>query len=361
VVTNGTVLSIQSNSIFYDNGNFTNNGTVVNNGNLSISGAWTNTGTYQAGTGQMTFNGTGTQVINHDAQSISKLVISGGGEKLFTADISIEQELSLQQGILATNNQSKIILDQQATVVGGSDSSYVQAVVYNTGTGMKLFPVGINSHYTPVTLTDVTGSTPVVGVQVFEPNPNSTFDKSLVAVSPLRYWQITALSGSFDGSPVTLPLIGEDFSQSIENAVVGQAAGASDPFQSLGVSSVNGDFQSGSITSNDPVTLAWVAVATVESPNRDILVYNAVTPNGDGKHDFLKMVNIEYYPNNQVTIVNRYGQTVFEMDAYNNVDRFFSGEANTGGLKTLTNGTYFYVIDKRNGDKKISGFFILTR
>jgi len=98
--------------------------------------------------------------------------------------------------------------------------------------------------------------------------------------------------------------------------------------------------------------------AEVKEPN--IQVYNAVTPNGDGAHDFLKIVDIESYPNNQVTILNRWGKEVFKISGYNNSQssNYFSGQSNLGPSQDLADGTYFYVIDVGNGTK-LSGFLLL--
>lgn len=361
VVSTGALVSVDANTTLFNGNDFINHGTVINNGVLVISGAWTNTGDYQAGTGEVNFDGPGTQIINHNAQSFAKLLISGGGEKLFQADISIQQELTLQDGVLTTDNGSKIFIDEQATITGGSAGSYVQGALYHTGTGLKFFPVGINTHYLPLTFLNVAGTTPTIGIEVIEPNPNSNHSSALQDVSANRYWLLTTSSGSFTGSQAQVPLLNESFSQATGNIVVAQAASGTDPFQSLGQSDFSGTILSGSVTSKDPVTGPWIAVAE-ENGNKSISVFNAVTPgNNDGKHDFLKIVNIEYYPNNEVSIVNRWGEKVWEISGYNNTDRVFNGEGNVGGVKTLGDGTFYYVIDPKNGDKRISGFFIIRR
>jgi gliding motility-associated-like protein len=98
----------------------------------------------------------------------------------------------------------------------------------------------------------------------------------------------------------------------------------------------------------------------VKEPN--IQVYNAVTPNGDGAHDFLKIVDIESYPNNQVTILNRWGAEVYKITGYNNsqASNYFSGQSNVGDSQALADGTYFYVIDVGTGSK-YTGFLLLQR
>ena len=66
----------------------------------------------------------------------------------------------------------------------------------------------------------------------------------------------------------------------------------------------------------------------------------------------------------KLEIFNRNGTLVYEIDGYNNLDVFFDGIANKGvsmlGDK-LPDGTYFYIIDKGDGSKKISGYLELLR
>lgn len=81
--------------------------------------------------------------------------------------------------------------------------------------------------------------------------------------------------------------------------------------------------------------------------NCGVKIYNALTPNGDGKNDFLYLEGIECYPNNKVEIFNRYGAKVYETTSYDNITNVFNGVSdssiNTSG-GSLPQGTYFYVI-----------------
>jgi len=97
----------------------------------------------------------------------------------------------------------------------------------------------------------------------------------------------------------------------------------------------------------------------VNEISREIKVYNVVTPNGDGRHDFLQIDNIAEYPNNKVSIFNRLGNKVFEIDQYNNSSNIFEGTSSNG--EELISGNYYYVIDKGNGEKRISGFILIKR
>ncbi len=93
----------------------------------------------------------------------------------------------------------------------------------------------------------------------------------------------------------------------------------------------------------------------------DVQVFNGVTPDGDGINDylFIKYLDVvEGAANNKVTILNRWGDIVFQLENYDNVSRVFTGVTDSG--KELPSGTYFYKIDFA-GSKSINGFISLKR
>lgn len=92
----------------------------------------------------------------------------------------------------------------------------------------------------------------------------------------------------------------------------------------------------------------------------EIEIFNAVSPNGDGKNDFFKIEFIEFLePENTVIIYNRWGDVVFEVSNYNNDDRVFRGVSNKGN--DLPSGTYFYKIEFQSGMEAKTGFLSLKR
>lgn len=94
----------------------------------------------------------------------------------------------------------------------------------------------------------------------------------------------------------------------------------------------------------------------------EVLVYNAVSPNGDGKNDVFHLANIEVIQGtreNKVTIFNRWGDVVFEMENYNNSTNVFIGNNNHG--KELPTGTYYYRVEYRNGKTPETGYLSLKR
>lgn len=102
----------------------------------------------------------------------------------------------------------------------------------------------------------------------------------------------------------------------------------------------------------------WAEVRT------EILSYNLVSANGDSNNDTWIIDCISNYPNNNVKVFNRYGVLVYEVDGYDNADTVFRGIGERGVYSMgndLPDGTYFYIIDKRDGSKPITGFLELVR
>ncbi len=77
-----------------------------------------------------------------------------------------------------------------------------------------------------------------------------------------------------------------------------------------------------------------------------IQVPNAITPNGDGKNDYLQIDHLSNYPNNELIIFNRWGETVFRAQPYNN-----DWSGNNQSNAPLPVGTYYYLLrlDVNNG------------
>ncbi|MDZ4714490.1 MAG: FG-GAP-like repeat-containing protein [Cytophagales bacterium] len=94
----------------------------------------------------------------------------------------------------------------------------------------------------------------------------------------------------------------------------------------------------------------------------DIIIYNAVSPNGDGKNDVFLLQFIDLIPgsrDNHVVIFNRWGDIVFETQNYDNVNRVFRGLNKDGN--ELPTGTYYYQLLFSSTGQKRTGFISLRR
>lgn len=80
------------------------------------------------------------------------------------------------------------------------------------------------------------------------------------------------------------------------------------------------------------------------------IVFNTISPNGDGINDFWVIPDIESFPDNEVRIYNRWGEVVFEADGYLNT---WSGSASSG--KPLPAAAYYYVVRLNDANNKVLG------
>jgi gliding motility-associated-like protein len=94
----------------------------------------------------------------------------------------------------------------------------------------------------------------------------------------------------------------------------------------------------------------------------EIVIFNAVSPNRDGKNDVFFVQNIDKLNNtkeNHVTIFNRWGDLVWEGTDYNNTTVAFAGFNKNNG--ELPSGTYYYKIEFTGGLKMETGYLELKR
>lgn len=360
---NQSTIFIGPNSVLFVGGDIVNNTLIVNNGDMQVGGTWTNNGTYDAGIGKITFNSNLPQTINHNAQSFSRLTISGGGIKNFPANITIVDELNLTQGTLVSQNGATIIFSHGAQIIGGSDQSHINGPVYQQGIGDKLFPVGNGTQYLPVEIFGI-GTSSEVGITLVEfATPQSfEFKPELSAVSEKRYWEVDLVNGSLVGTQLSIPVKGDEgLSAGTTQYVVTQSPDSPIEFESLGQFNFTGTTTDGSVVSNSTISANLVSVGIL---SEGIVVYNAISANKDDTQNaIMKISNITAFPNNKVSIFNRWGDKVFEMKGYDNdnAEKVFSGNSNVGGNGELPAGTYFYTIDKGDGSPLVNGYISLKK
>ena len=86
----------------------------------------------------------------------------------------------------------------------------------------------------------------------------------------------------------------------------------------------------------------------------ELIIYTGVSPNDDGVNDVFYIEGIENYPDNTVSVFNRWGNEVFHQKSYKND---WNGTYNS---KALPDGTYFYILEDGVG-KSYSGYIQILR
>lgn len=78
---------------------------------------------------------------------------------------------------------------------------------------------------------------------------------------------------------------------------------------------------------------------------------NVVTPNNDGVNDLLVFNYLDFYPDNELVLMNRWGNVIYEVKGYDN----------TWNGIGQSEGTYFFMLTIHETGDKYQGFFQLVR
>jgi len=92
-----------------------------------------------------------------------------------------------------------------------------------------------------------------------------------------------------------------------------------------------------------------------------VTIPQGISPNGDGINDVLNIPGLDDYPDNKISIFNRWGNLVYQKDNYDNSWDGTATEGLTVGGDLLPIGTYFYVLDLGNNTEPLSGYIYLNR
>jgi len=87
----------------------------------------------------------------------------------------------------------------------------------------------------------------------------------------------------------------------------------------------------------------------------EVIIYNALSLNGNGQNDYMVIENAEYFPDNSLEVYNRDGHLIYSQTQYGLDDNLFRGVANVGNIygggtiynsssgSNLPTGSYLYV------------------
>jgi gliding motility-associated-like protein len=121
--------------------------------------------------------------------------------------------------------------------------------------------------------------------------------------------------------------------------------------------------ENGVNTKTNIVTITRAAMGLMArrsfNANPEVVVHQGLSPNGDGVNDFLQIDGIQAYRDNRLMVMNSAGALVFDVKGYDNGAQLFDGRSGNG--KSLQQGTYFFVLEYKNGGKneRKTGYIVL--
>ena len=106
----------------------------------------------------------------------------------------------------------------------------------------------------------------------------------------------------------------------------------------------------------DQCDVATVRVKVIDQGiGIDCFAPNIITPNEDGRNDYLRIPCVESQEQSQLKVFNRWGDLVHETDNYRN------DWAGTYKGSPLPNGTYFYLLQMEGMKRPMQGYFSIVR
>ncbi|KFF11426.1 gliding motility-associated C-terminal domain-containing protein [Flavobacterium hydatis] len=384
-VTSGTLVSVH-----FDFKNAAT-GEFINDGQVHIFNHWTNDGkvsftpsqqgtTYFTGQEEQIIDG---EIPSTDVYSRFKNVTFNNSYAstpfLLATDISVSGNSNFQKGIIdADSYNGKVIFESNATHTNTNNNSFVDGRVTKIGTAAFEYPVGDANYYRPSIHGSSGDNSDTYTSHYFLQNsdtnyPHSSKQDNIQLIDNKEYWEISRDKGLTDIvltltlNPDTTPSYIYQEMASTEIQIVRwdnvtkkwiSEGGATDDAQTMVTAKV---------TDYGIFTLARVTKTPGEKEEEDLIVYNALSPNGDDKNDFFLIKGIDKYPDNSVEIYNRWGVLVYETKGYNESDRVFRGFSdgrvtiNRGaGLPT---GTYFYILkyNTKTKFKEKSGYLYINQ
>ncbi|MBF4984706.1 gliding motility-associated C-terminal domain-containing protein [Nonlabens mediterrranea] len=290
--------------------------------------------------------------------------------------IGINDEMIFTNGRVNTpriDPQVKLKFLNDNVYNGEGNNEHVDGYAQFNGSFQFSFPIGDDFEIKPLSIDNFINSF-TYSAAYFKENPNlpttflnsfdtNSFEPSLDIISNVEFWY-------FDGEKdLDLTLTWTDssnISQTANNLTDLRIAGWDDIqkiWVDLGNTNTTGDLNNGTITSRivNSADYKIYTIGSILKAGNEVVVYNGMTPDGDGLNDTLIIRGIEGIPDNQLFIYNRWGRLVYKKDNYDNT---FSGISNTNATvqdhKQLAAGTYYYVL-KLPEQSDLAGYFYINR
>jgi gliding motility-associated-like protein len=358
VVNNGQKIFIDNNALVFVDNNYKHlAGNIVNNGKMKITGDWFNNDLASTvfdirSAGLTDLAGGSQQIGGSNKTSFSDLNLSGSGNKTLAVNTDITKNLFLNDKELKTGAYTLSVLNPLSESISrttGFISTDKQGkLMRNTNTANSyLFPLGSSlygtSIYRPVSVEPLNADLNTYSIAFLNENPSgsgyNTSDKrqDIDRVFDDYFYILNQESGS---SAINAKFYQDatdedEFAQLVSwnNAGVWEKAAPSTVSNGNFGDGLNRSllFKSAGTLKNLPVTFA-----SASKTGDALTFFNGFSPDGDGKNDRWLIKNIDLFPDNELTVYNRWGDEVFKEKGYSSTNAWDGSNMNQG--------TYFYVL-----------------
>ena len=351
---NNSEVAVSKGAILCATGSVENSGTIQNSGTLAVAGDWKNNLTYTDKNGIFILNGSEVQDVFQDGQLFGILIIDGGGRKMFSSDANVKDSLILKNGIVEIPEGFTFKLEKTAAATIGSDITHIDGILYNTGEGYKLYPVGTEGVYAPAELSNIINDEAIIGIKAVNYNPFVEFSSDLASVSTERYWNVTELNDQDFTANISLSYDNDYRPEEIENILVAQAENAEGVYTGIGKSETDKPVNITGITSKNTITQPYFALAFVRTEGNKYYIPNTFSPRASAEKDKCLRIYGNYFSAQEFKfmVFNKWGNKVFESNSLDDMKKkgWDGKNPKTGRIEEF--GMYSFVIKGKTLDGK---------
>ncbi len=275
-------------------------------------------------------------------------------------DMSIGGTANFLNGVVQVDSlQGALVFQKNALTINVSNASHADGEVEKIGNKAFDMPIGQDGFYRRAIIGTSENSADSFLGKYYHKNSNANQPhlnrkEAIKFIDDKEYWTITKNGGQSD---IVLTLTWSDDTTAKEITTANSKNLKIVRWDTVLQSWVDEggivDVENKTVTSITKVGgygVFTLALGKTENSNEtgDVVVYNGVTPNGDGDNDYFIIENIQKYPNNTVEIYNRWGIKVFETKNYDSSGNVFRG-VSEGRITVkkddkLPTGTYYYIL-----------------
>lgn len=348
-------------------------GTYFNDGDAFIYSHFNNDGIvdFHLNTGLTRFIGSSDQMLSGTKISyLNNVYFNNSSHAVpfqLLGHLNISGESDFYAGIVDNDNfGGEFTFNTSGYHSNTSDDSHVDGPVNKLGEGEFTFPIGDGGYYRFAGISDPGNSSAFFEGKYFFENSDPLYPHALKAgvikeIDNQEYWTIEKNSSSTDNGLITLSWRDVTTPASmIAGAELGDLTivrwnAATNMWVDEG-GAIDLDKQTVTTATNDYGVFTFARVKSDLVLPCNIVVYNSVTPNGDGKNDFflIDLSNSNQCAKNlKVQVFNRWGVKVYETTNYgingNVFDGFSSGRLTLKNSEKLPFGTYYYILEYQYG------------
>lgn len=298
--------------------------------------------------------------------------------------IDISGESDFYEGVVDNDNfGGEITFNTDAYHINTSDNSHVDGPVNKVGDNEFTYPIGDGGYYRFAGISAPASNDALLESKFYFENSNNLYSHHLKVgvieeIDNQEYWTIEKLSADTENGLITLswrdvttPLSMITAAQQDALTIVRWDAPTNKWIDEGGVIDLDAQTVTTAVNGYGVFTFGRVKADLVLPC--ELVVYNSVTPNGDGKNDFflIDQSNSDCVTNLRVLIFNRWGVKVFETDNYgvngNVFEGYSSGRLTVNKHEQLPTGTYYYILEYQYGNQandnsifKQAGFLYLN-